>query len=176
MKTLNSFKNIQKMLLIVPIVAMNIGSIQGKDFNETMVDEVLPKTFILGTGWTALSGSAFVGKKIFNNLAQKHPLKKEHYLKMAQRSRNISRFSAIPLVSFTLGVMAGAVCWPLASKYPTDSFVGHTLEVVPHVVSFPCHAMTSIPAAYSSGLHNASHDLPLVHHDAGHAVQGDNNK
>lgn len=160
MKTLNSFKNIQKMLLIVPIVAMNIGSIYGKDYNETMVDEVFPKTFILGVGWTALSGSAFVGKKIFNNLAEKHPLKKEHYLKMAKRSRNISRVSAIPLVSFTLAVGAASICAPLANKYPNDSSTHRVLQNVPQYVLLPATLMTVIPAAYSSDLHNASHDLP----------------
>jgi hypothetical protein len=161
MKTFNGFK----MLLIAPIVFMNINSIQGKDFAETLADEVFSKTFILGIGWIALSGSAFVGKKIFNNLSEKHPLKKEHYLKMAKLSRNVSLFSAIPLASVMLGLMAGEVCRPLVDKYPTDSFTHRVLDVTPRILLTPAGVMTFLPAVLSSGLMKHSNDPHIIQDD-----------
>lgn len=160
MKKISSFKSEKMMLLIASFAIANVSSIHGKDYNQTMVDEVFPKTFILGTGWTALSGTAFIGKKIFNNLAVKHPLEKEHYLKMAKRSRNVSQFSAIPLISWTLSSMTCAICLPLADKYPKDSSTRRVLDNAPQYVVLPALLMTFIPAAYSSGLHKATHDLP----------------
>lgn len=149
MKSFNGFKAAIKRFILVLIACMNVIFVQGS-FLETFVDEVVPKAVILFYGWTTLSVGAFIGKKVFTNLSEKHPLKKDYYLKMAKIARNTSRFSAIPLVSGTLGLAIGTICWPLAYKCSPESSVGNVLGVVPQIVLLPAQAMTLLPAALSS--------------------------
>jgi len=149
MKNVNDYKSAIKRFMIVLIACMNVIFVQGS-FLETFADEVVPKTVILFYGWTTLSVGAFIGKKVFTNLSEKHPLKKDYYLRMAKIARNTSRFSAIPFVSGALGLAIGDICWPLAYKCSPESSVGNVLGAIPQIVLLPAQTMTLLPAALSS--------------------------